>query len=151
MNDMSRDHSPAANPVGRQPNQDDPLAGLLMITHVVYGLHAFAVVSALFGSVAILVSFLASIPSIIAVLLNYLKRSEARGTWLDSHFRWQLRTFWFALLWVIVAWLLIFSVVGFVFGFLMLIATSVWVVYRVARGWWVLAQRGTMPMPRAPV
>jgi uncharacterized membrane protein len=45
----------------------------------------------------VLGSFLFGWPSIIAVIINYVKRSEARGTWLESHFDWQIRTFWFAL------------------------------------------------------
>jgi len=122
------------------------LENLVVLTHVVYALHAFAVVSGILGSAAILVSFLASLPSIIAVLLNYFQRSAVRGTWLESHFRWQIRTFWFALLWVVVAFFLIVSVIGVLFGLVLLLGTSFWVIYRVARGWWRLAARQPMPM-----
>lgn len=123
------------------------LENLVMLTHVVYALHAFAVVSGILGSAAILVSFLASLPSIFAVLLNYFQRSAVRGTWLESHFRWQIRTFWFALLWVVVALFLILSVVGVLFGLALLLGTSFWVIYRVARGWWRLSARQPMPLP----
>lgn len=123
------------------------LESLVMLTHVVYALHAFAVVSGILGSAAILVSFLASLPSIVAVLLNYFRQSAVRGTWLESHFRWQIRTFWFALLWVVLGWFLILSVIGMLFGVVLLLGASVWVIYRVARGWWRLAARQTMPMP----
>ena len=55
-------------------------------------------------SATIVGHFLFGVPSIIAVIMNYLKRDEARGTWLESHFNWQLRTFWFAALWVVLVW-----------------------------------------------
>ena len=132
----------------RGPGDDRPesIHTLLTITHVVYALHAFAIVSGVIGSVAVLLSFLASIPSIIAVILNYLKRDAVRGTWLESHFSWQIRTFWFALLWVVVATVLILTVVGALIGFPMLLVVTVWVIYRVTRGWWVLLHGRTLPM-----
>ncbi len=123
---------------------------LVTLAHVVYALHAFAVVSGVLGSATILGSFLASVPSIGAVLLNYFKQSAVRGTWLESHFRWQIRTFWLALLWVLVAVGLVLSVVGMLFGLLLFVGTSVWVVYRIVRGWWNLIHRSTMPMPMPP-
>ncbi len=131
---------------GPGDDQPDSMQSLVLITHVVYGLHAFALFSGLVGSVAVLLSFLASIPSIVAVVLNYLKRDAVRGTWLEGHFRWQIRTFWFALLWVMVSIVLLISVIGALFGFLLLVVTSFWVIYRVVRGWWVLAHGRTLPM-----
>jgi uncharacterized membrane protein len=124
-------------PRGPGPAMD--LDTLRLITHIVYGLHAFALVTALLGTATILGSFLGTLPSIAAVILN--------GTWLESHFRWQIRTFWFALVWFVVGWLLIFTVIGVFIGFGVLIAAGLWVLYRVARGWWVLGQGETMPMP----
>lgn len=123
------------------------LANLATLAHVVYALHAFAVVTGILGSATILGSFLASLPSIVAVILNYWKRADVRGTWLESHFRWQIRTFWFALLWVVVSLMLIVTVVGILFGLALLGVTTLWVMYRVARGWWQLGQRSPMPMP----
>jgi len=77
-------------------------AGLIRYTHLIYGLHALAVLLG-FGSVSwVPVRFVFSLPSIVAVILNYARRHEARGTWLESHFHWQIRTFWFALLWILV-------------------------------------------------
>jgi uncharacterized membrane protein len=132
-------------PRGPGPAMD--LDTLRLITHIVYGLHAFALVTALLGTATILGSFLGTLPSIAAVILNYYKQASARGTWLESHFRWQIRTFWFALVWFVVGWLLIFTVIGVFIGFGVLIAAGLWVLYRVARGWWVLGQGETMPMP----
>jgi len=78
-----------------------------------------------------------------------VKRSDVRGTYLDSHFRWQIRTFWFALLWFVVGallWVLLAIVlIGFVIGPLVMIGTGLWVIYRIARGW--LALRSGDPVP----
>jgi len=138
-------------------DQDDsrrmpaPTAGsldnLVLLTHVIYALHAFAVVTGVVGSASVIGSFVASVPSIVAVILNYAKRSAVRGTWLESHFRWQIRTFWFAVLWIAVAILLVLTLIGIPFAFVVLAGAGLWVIYRVARGWWNLAQRDTMPVP----
>ena len=66
------------------------------IVHAMYGLHAFSAVNGLLSPALIVTAFLSGWPSIIAVIINYVKRGDVRGTWLDSHFSWQLRTFWWA-------------------------------------------------------
>ena len=81
-------------------------------THVIYGLHAFSLLTGVIGIPTVVGAFLTGWPSLIAVILNYVKRSEARGTWLESHFRWQIRTFWFALLWVVIAAMLFITLIG---------------------------------------
>jgi len=120
---------------------------LVALTHLIYGLHTFAVLTGVVGSATIIGSFVASVPSIVAVVLNYLKRGAVRGTWLESHFRWQIRTFWFALLWILTALLLAFTIIGIPLALALAGGASLWVVYRVVRGWWNLAHRGMMPMP----
>jgi len=77
-----------------------PRPGLVTLTHVIYALHAFSAVTGMVSAALIVTAFLTGWPSIIAVILNYVKRSEVRGTWLDSHYSWQIRTFWYALLWL---------------------------------------------------
>jgi len=67
-----------------------------------------------------------------------VKRGDVRGTDLESHFRWQIRTFWFALLWVAVAFLLAITIIGIPFAWLLVVATGVWVLYRIVRGWLAL-------------
>src|SRR5690348_1917519 len=89
-----------------------PRPGLVTLTHVIYALHAFSAVTGMVSAALIVTAFLTGWPSIIAVILNYVKRSEVRGTWLDTHFSWQIRTFWFALLWVLVGAVLFATVVG---------------------------------------
>ena len=116
----------------------------LMAAHVVYGLHSFAIVMGIIGSATVIGGFLGSLPSIIAVILSYVKRGAARGSWAESHFRWQIRTFWYALLWLIIAMLLLLTLVGAPIGLAMLITITIWLIYRIARGWTRLA--GAQPM-----
>ena len=119
---------------------------LVTLTHVIYGLHALSLVTGIIGAATVVGAFLTGWPSIIAVILNYVKRSEARGTWLESHFRWQIRTFWFGLLWV--ALCLVFVVVtlgvGIIIAWLPLGVVGLWFIYRVARGWLQLKDRRPM-------
>ena len=122
-----------------------PADGLVTITHVIYGLHAFTVVTGLLSPMLIVTAFLTGWPSILAVVLNYIKRGEARGTYLESHFRWQIRTFWFALLWVVVAWLLVFTLIGIPLAIVLASIAGLWVLYRVARGWLRLNDKQAMP------
>jgi uncharacterized membrane protein len=105
-----------------------------------YALHAFSALMGVFSAATVVGQFVFGVPSIIAVIMNYLKRSEARGTWLDSHFGWQLRTFWYALLWFVLiglfsaplVLLLGFGIVTWIVG---AFVVGVWIIYRVVRGW----------------
>jgi uncharacterized membrane protein len=126
----------------------EPRQNVVAITHVMYALHAFSALMGILTPALIVTSFLSGWPSIIAVIINYIKRDEARGTWLDSHFSWQLRTFWFALLWLLVAVILFVTIVGIVLAIPLALGVGIWVVYRIIRGWMALAQRKTMPMSR---
>jgi uncharacterized membrane protein len=121
--------------------------GLVALTYVIYGLHAFSAFNGLLSPAFIVTAFLTGWPSIIAVIINYVKRRDARGTWLDSHFGWQIRTFWYALLWVVVAGLLIATIVGIPFAWVLLVAAGLWVLYRIIRGWIALAEARPMPLP----
>lgn len=93
----------------------------------------------------IVTAFLTGWPSIIAVILNYVKRSEVRATWLDSHFAWQIRTFWFALLWLAIGGILFITVVGIPFALALWFITGIWVLYRIIRGWLALISEKTLP------
>ena len=122
---------------------------LVSYTHVIYGLHAFAVAMGVFSTATTVVGgFVFSVPSIIAVIMNYARRSDARGTYLESHFNWQIRTFWFALLWgfllAVVSLPLAFVIIGFFTWYVGALLLGVWIIYRVARGW--LALRDGRPM-----
>jgi uncharacterized membrane protein len=121
---------------------------LVTYTHVIYALHTLAVLIGVTGSMTIVLSFVAGIPSIVAVIMNYARRPAVRGTFLDSHFTWQIRTFWFALLWLIVVWLVSMPLMLILIGFPLLIVghivLGIWIIYRVARGWLALQNRRAM-------
>src|SRR5690349_16951313 len=112
--------------------------GLVRLTHVIYGLHAFSAVMGVISSAAVVTAFLTGWPSILAVILNYAKRGDVRGTYLDSHFRWQIRTFWFALLWIVIAAVLLVTIIGIPLAWLIVVITGIWVLYRIGRGWLAL-------------
>jgi uncharacterized membrane protein len=122
--------------------------GVVTTANVVYALHTLSIVIALAGAATVIGSFLFSIPSIIAVIVNYVKRGDARGTWVDSHFRWQIRTFWFGMLWTVLmlplALLLAITIIGLPLVFAIPVALSAWLIYRVARGWLRLRDRRPM-------
>lgn len=128
----------------------EPMQGTLTVAHIVYGLHTISIlIGMLTAGLSIVGAFVFSGPSILAVILNYIFRSDARGTYVDSHFSWQIRTFWWALLWIILVFVLsvpfVFIGIGFfgpIVGFLVL---GIWVAYRILYGWKRLAARQPMP------
>jgi uncharacterized membrane protein len=130
------------NPLSAEPPHVDE--SLVTYTHFIYGLHALAVVIGLTTFHTVVLSFVGGLPSIIAVIMNYARRSATRGTYLESHFRWQIRTFWFALLWLCVCALLVVTIILALIGLLGLAALGIWIIYRVARGW--LALKDKRPM-----
>jgi uncharacterized membrane protein len=125
----------------------NPTSGpLFNWTQGIYALHAFSLLTGIVGAATVVGAFLTGWPSIIAVVLNYVKRSEVRGSWLDSHFRWQIRTFWYGLLWVCLCGLFIVLTlgIGILIAWLPLGIVGLWFVYRIVRGW--LAFRSGEPM-----
>ena len=122
-----------------------PREGLITLTHVIYALHAFSAVLGLISAALIVTAFLTGWPSIIAVILNYVKRSDVRGTWLDSHFSWQIRTFWFALLWVVLGAILFITLIGIPIAYVLWVVTGIWVLYRIIRGWLALSSQRALP------
>jgi uncharacterized membrane protein len=86
--------------------------------------------------------FTGGITWIVAVVINYVKREEVAGTWLESHFRWQIRTFWFGLLWGVIGGILALVLVGFA----ILFADAVWIIYRIVKGWLNLSDGKPMPV-----
>ncbi|MDR2240756.1 MAG: hypothetical protein LBE33_09965 [Zoogloeaceae bacterium] len=123
-----------------------PPQGLMMLAHVIYGLHAFSAVTGLVSAAFVVTAFLTGWPSIIAVVLNYIKRGETYGTWLESHFRWQIRTFWFALQWLALAILLMMTVIGLPLAYAVAVGAGLWVLYRIVAGWLRLVSEKPMPL-----
>ena len=132
-----QDPIPTANLQGVRPS-------LVQLTHIIYGLHAAAVLVGVTSAATVAGGFVFGLPSLIAVFLNYLKRSDVNGTWLESHFRWQIRTFWFTFLWLIVYGLLIITIIGIPIAWIMIAMLGLWVGYRVIRGWVALGDGKTV-------
>src|SRR5687767_13762145 len=111
-------------------------------TQIIYGLHAGSLVIGILGTATIVGAFLFGPLSIIAVIMIYVNISEARGTWLESHFRWQIRTFWFGLLWVSLCVLFVFGTlfIGIFIVWLPLGVVALWFIYRIWRGWMALRE-----------
>ncbi|MBK8278413.1 MAG: hypothetical protein IPP12_11805 [Nitrospira sp.] len=125
---------------------NEPVDSLITWTKVVYALHAFSLLTGIIGTATVVGAFLTGWPSIIAVILNYMKRSEVRDTWLESHFRWQIRTFWFGLLWMSLCVVFIIATfgIGLLFMWLPITLVGLWFIYRIVRGWMTLSDARPM-------
>lgn len=123
-----------------------PSSSLVNWTHAIYALHAFSLLTGILGAATVVGAFLTGWPSLIAVILNYVKRGEVRGTWLESHFRWQIRTFWYGLLWVALCFVFVVGTlgIGIIIAWLPLIIVGLWFIYRILRGWTRLGSRRQM-------
>jgi uncharacterized membrane protein len=121
-------------------------ASLVSWTQIIYALHAASLLTGILGAATVVGAFLIGWPSVIAVILNYIKRGEARGTWLESHFRWQIRTFWFGLLWTLLclAFVVLTLGMGLIVVWIPLGILTIWFIYRVARGWSALSSNHPM-------
>ena len=123
----------------------EPDSSLVTTLHVTYALHAVGLAIGAFGTATVVGAFLFGWPSIIAVILNYVKRGDARGTWLESHFTWQIQTFWYAVVWAAVLaainFVLFFLVIGFLTWPMSFFVLGIWAIYRIAKGWMRLRDR----------
>ena len=123
---------------------------LVRTVHIIYALHALGLVLGAFGAASVIGSFLFGWPSIIAVIISYVKRGEARGTWLESHFSWAISTFWFALIWAVLVALvsipLAIILVGIATWVAGMFVLGLWAIYRIARGWLRLKDHQPMPL-----
>ena len=107
---------------------DDQLASLKTLTHVTYALYALSLFS--------------GVTAIVAIVLNYIKLDDAKGTWLESHFRWQIRTFWWSVVWLVLGALTWIILVGWV----VIGVAGIWFIYRIAKGWLNLNDGKPMPL-----
>jgi uncharacterized membrane protein len=140
-----------------------PSQNLIVLTHIMYALHTVAIIMSMGALAFVVFMFLTGLPSIVAIILNYVTRSSVRNTFLDSHFSWQGRTFWWTLLLVGISSLIIYGLtatgyylfpqfglgVGFVgvgTWVVFYLGLALWVIYRVFRGWITLVCRKPLPM-----
>jgi uncharacterized membrane protein len=118
----------------------EPDSSLVSTLHLTYALHAVGLAIGAFGAATVVGSFIFGWPSIIAVIINYVKRADARGTWLESHFSWQIRTFWYSAAWAAIVLVISLPLV-LLFGLGLLtmsigfFALGIWAIYRIAAGW----------------
>src|SRR5262245_33940786 len=122
----------------------EPTPNLYTVANLVYALHSLSILIGVFTAAFIVTAFVFGLPSIVAVIINYVKRDEARGTFIESHFRWQIRTFWFTALWCLVGGVIFVTIVGIPIGVAVWIGAGLWAIYRIVRGW--LALRDRRPM-----
>lgn len=122
-----------------------PRESLVTVAHLVYALHAVSLGIGAWTAATVVGSFLFGWPSILAVIINYATRSDTRGTWLESHFRWQIRTFWLALLYsaiiAAISALLAIVLVGFAIWIVGFFLLGIWAAVRIGRGWLRLKDR----------
>jgi uncharacterized membrane protein len=111
------------------PKTAEELASLRRLTLVTYVLYALA--------------WFNGVTAVIAVIINYVKRDDARGTLYESHFTWQIRTFWWSLAWALVGFITSFILVGFA----ILFGAAIWSIYRIVKGWLYWNDRKPLPLP----
>ncbi len=114
-------------------------------THVIYGLQALSILAGLVTAASVAGRFVFGWPSLIAVVMNYARRRAVHGTWLESHFRWQLRTFWTAAVLIICFSPLVFTIILIPFVIVLYAVVGIWATYRVGRGWLALREGRVLP------
>jgi uncharacterized membrane protein len=122
----------------------EPPPGLLTVAHLVYALHSLSILIGVTTAATVVGAFVFGLPSIVAVIINYVKRPEARGTFLELHFRWQIRTFWFTALWCLVGGVVFITIVGIPLALAIFFGAGLWAIYRIVRGWLTLRDRKPM-------
>jgi uncharacterized membrane protein len=137
---MSESSAPQGSPSGA----GIPSQSLISTTLVVYALFGVAAIAGLV-SAGLLSTPLLGLIGLIGLIIAYVKSGEAAGTWLRSHFRWLIRTFWFSVLWNAVGWLAAVTLIGIPIAIAIWIATTVWVLYRLIRGY--LLFKDSKPIP----
>jgi uncharacterized membrane protein len=122
-----------------------PVSGGLLA----YALFGVAAVVGVVSSGFHLIAPLMGIVGIVGVIVAYVKRNEALGTWVWSHFRWLIRTFWYSLLWAVIGWMVLLTLglilIGIPIAVAIWVATSIWVLYRVVRGYLLFNESRPVP------
>ncbi|MDB5802614.1 MAG: hypothetical protein JWL63_3553 [Rhodocyclales bacterium] len=113
--------------------------GQVQLTHILYLLHAIGLVVGAWSQAATMIgAFVFGWTSIIAIIINYVKRDELKGTFLESHFIWQADTFWRCAVVMLIGIALYFVLVGFFINWLVFGLVGLWAVYRIIKGWLAL-------------
>ena len=109
-------------------------SGLATLTYLIHGLHLLSALGAVLSPALVVTAFISGWPSLIAVIITYLKGVDTNGTYLESHFRWQIRTLWFALVWALIALLFAVTFIGIPIALAVAWIAGLWVLYRIVRG-----------------
>lgn len=136
------------------PPQNSQLAGTASVPTtaaiVAYLLFGLAAIMQIGGSGIAVPAPLLTLVGIIGVIVAYIKRGDARGTWLESHMTWLIRTFWWSTLWALIGWavLLVFAIIliGLALGPLIWAVVAIWVAYRVIKGVMYLKDQRAIPV-----
>ena len=110
------------------PAGERDVSGSMTITHVLYGMHAVA-------------PFTLWTLAAVAMIVAMLHRDDVRGTWLETHYAWLAGTFWWGLLWAVIAWTIFWVLglltlgIGMLFLWVLPVAVVIWYLYRVFKGW----------------
>jgi uncharacterized membrane protein len=113
------------------PTSSVPVSATLLV----YILFALAAVIALVGHGMMVGAPLLTLIGVVAVIIAYVKRDDARGTWTESHLNWLIRTFWWSLLWNVLGWIVAVTVIGIPVAIAIWVITTIWVIYRLIRGY----------------
>ncbi|MBD3807326.1 MAG: hypothetical protein IE880_01260 [Epsilonproteobacteria bacterium] len=113
-----------------QEHLQDPNKNIALI---VYGLQLLGILTA-------------GMAFVIAIVLNYIKIDDVKGTWLESHFDWQIRTFWIALVWGVIGFVMAMTLVLLPIAWIVLFIVTVWVIYRAIKGLLNLLENKPMPI-----
>ena len=134
------DYPPPATTAGQTP---------VTAALIVYALFAITAIGGVIGSGFVMFAPLFAILGIVGVIVAYVKRGEARGTWTESHFDWLISTFWWSLLWsvlvAVIGGLLMLVLIGFLLVPIGLAIVSIWVIYRVIRGYLLFKDERPVP------
>jgi uncharacterized membrane protein len=116
------------NPYGSNSTNEKDVSSSMTVTHIMYALHALA-------------PFTMWTLAIIAMIIGLVKRDDVRGTWLDSHYEYMSRTFWWGILWAVLAWGAFWVLgvltlgIGMAVLWILPVIVLVWYLYRVIKGW----------------
>jgi len=124
----------------------EPSTSLVSLAYIIYALHGFSALTGVLTPAFVVTAFLTGWPSIIAVILSYAKKDDARGTYLESHFEWMITTFWYAAVAILISFLLMITVLGLPLAFVIIVFTGLWVLYRITRGIFALMDEQPLPI-----
>jgi len=125
--------------------RNPPVNGALLA----YALFGVGAIVGLISSGLPVIAPLTGVLGIVGLIVAYVNRDEAQGTWVASHLRWLIRTFWFSMLWAVIGWIVLFTLglilIGIPIAILIWAVAAIWVIYRVVRGYLLFSKSQPVP------